>query len=123
MKIMAFRDSISFAGPVCYESSSSLYEYFFSRAGRAAFCIQIVMYAVTPSPDCHVMTNTNDVSVARGRGADPRAPRTRPGRDLFDERTSATRRGESVTVQPGALPLSSFFAAVYVKCGCNAHEP
>ena len=29
---------------VCYESSSSLYEYFFSRAGRAAFCIQIVMY-------------------------------------------------------------------------------
>ena len=37
MKIMAFRDSISFAGPVCYESSSSLYEYFFSRAGRAAF--------------------------------------------------------------------------------------
>ena len=53
MKIMALRDSISFAGPVppvCYESSSSLYEYFFSRAGRAAFCIQIVMYAVRVTP-------------------------------------------------------------------------
>ena len=109
MKIMAFRDSISFAGPVCYESSSSLYEYFFSRAGRAAFCIQIVMYAVTPSPDCHVMTNTNDVSVARGRRERTRARRGPDPVAICSTRGRVRPDEVSVCAARRALPLLALF--------------